>query len=167
MSRTRRILGAVPHAVRHGLPRLVRLRLDELAALLLAPVALPALALALRQWGLQRVQSRLLGRSGSRRQKQAASLGRAERLSWCVQVAAAYGPWPANCLQRSVLLCWYLHRRGLRGDLRIGVRRTDQDGLDFHAWVEHDGVVVNDRRDVKERYVVFDRAMTPDGASFS
>lgn len=91
----------------------------------------------------------------------------AERLSWCVQVAAAYGPWPANCLQRSVVLCWFMQRRGLPGDLRIGVRKDERGALDFHAWVEHDGKVVNDRRDVVVRYAVFEGAITPAGARFS
>lgn len=167
MSRTRRILGALPHALRHGPPRLARLTPGEALLLLQAPLALPLVALALRRWGLQRVQERLAVRRSGLAVPQGEAHARAERLSWCVQVAAAYGPWPANCLQRSVLLCWYLRRTGLQGDLRIGVRRTDHDELDFHAWVEHEGVVVNDRRDVRERYAVFDRPIAPSGARFT
>jgi hypothetical protein len=165
MSRARSIAAALPRALRSGTPRLARLRPDEMLLFALSPLALPLAALALGRFGLGRVQRSLARRRGAPAEGEA--LARVQRLSWCVQVAAAYGPWPANCLQRSVVLCWYLHRLGLAGDLRIGVRRTDADGLDFHAWVEHHGRVVNDRRDVRERYVVFDRPITPTGARFS
>lgn len=167
MSRARTIVAAAPRALRTGLPKLARLRPGELLLLLLAPLALPLAALALRQWGLIRLQERLQRRPARRQVQPDDAHAQAERLSWAVQVAAAYGPWPANCLQRSVVLCWYLHRRGLHGDLRIGVRRTDGDGLDFHAWVEHEGRVVNDRRDVRDRYVVFAGPIASRGVRFS
>lgn len=167
MSTRRRIAAALPHALRSAPRKIARLRPDELLLLLLSPLALPAAAYALRRWGLNRVQARLHRRTRPTVIEHAGALDRVERLSWCVQVAAAYGPWPANCLQRSVVLCWYLHRLGLSADLRIGVRRTGGDALDFHAWVEHEGRVVNDRRDVRERYAVFERPITPRGARFS
>lgn len=166
MSRTSRILGALPGATRRAGPRLRALSFAELRLLLQAPLVLPVVALALRRYGLSAVQERLLA-SAAPTTSAEPDRARAERISWCVQVAAAYGPWPANCLQRSVVLCWFLHRRGLHGDLRIGVRRTEDDRLDFHAWVEHDGVVINDRRDVRERYATFDRPIAPPHARFS
>ncbi len=98
---------------------------------------------------------------------EAAKQADAHRLAWCVQVAAAYGPWPANCLQRSVVLWWFLRRRDLESELRIGVRRDPETGaLDFHAWLEHDGVVLNDRGDVRERYATFEPAIVPRQATF-
>jgi hypothetical protein len=64
------------------------------------------------------------------------------------------------------VLRWFLLRHGLAGDLRIGVRRRPGEpsgsrSLDFHAWVELDGVVLNDLPDVRERFVTFDRAIVP------
>lgn len=129
--------------------------------LIQAPFALPALAWALRRQGLGRVQERLLG-PVSARGGLVTDLARAERLAWIVLVASAYGPWPANCLHRAVCLTWYLHRRGLVGELRIGVRQGDDRPLDFHAWVEHDGNVLGDRRDVTSRYAVFPGAISTD-----
>lgn len=168
-SRGSEILRALPGAARRAVPKLRQLTLAEMALLLQAPVALPAAAFALRRWGLATVQTWIARRTvrAAAPDTDEARLATAQRLSWCVQVAAAYGPWPANCLQRSVVLCWFLHRRGLHGDLRIGVRNTDQGALDFHAWVEYAGMVVNDRRDVAQRYAVFDRAITPVGARFT
>ena len=168
MSRARLILRALPGASRRAGRRLRRLTAAEFLLLLQAPLALPLMALRLRRHGLAAVQARYV-RPGAPHDlvRRPDDHERAERISWCVQVAAAYGPWPANCLQRSVVLCWFLRRQRLSGDLRIGVRRIDADRLDFHAWVEHDGVVINDRRDVRQRYATFDRAIVPSSAHFS
>lgn len=139
------------------------LRWDERPLLVIAPIALPLVALALKAWGLRRVRTRLEVPSRRRPPMDVATrLATAQRVAWCVQVSAAYGPWPANCLQRSVVLCWQLARRGLEGDMCFGVRRTpDGGGVDFHAWVELDGVVLNDTRDVRSRYSTF----TPAGST--
>lgn len=134
-----------------------------------APVALPLVALGLRRWGLGRVQS-VLGRRRSHGRggdDPAARLRSAKRLAWIVQAAAAYGPWPANCLQRSVVLWWYLRRRGIDGELRIGVRRDPETReLTFHAWIEHGGIVLNDDPEIRRRYVTFERAIAPRNGSF-
>jgi hypothetical protein len=134
-----------------------------------APLALPLTALALRRYGLRRVQAFLARRaSGTARTDSApAQVAEARRLAWIVNASALYGPWPANCLQRSVVLWWFLHRRGLAGDLRIGVRRNEETReLDFHAWIEHDGTVINDQSDVRERYATFAGAVAPAEAAF-
>ena len=159
----------VPGAARRAPQRLRSLSAAEFALLVQAPLALPLAALALRRYKLRRLQS-ILGRGPAPRRVEsppAARHAEAERLAWVVQVAAAYGPWPANCLQRSLVLWWFLRRRGLTGDLRIGVRRDPAtQRLDFHAWVEHEGVVVNDRRDIRSRYATFDQPIFPAAAAF-
>lgn len=164
-NRGRGVARALPRAALTAPRRLARLEPGEILLLLQAPFVLPALAWWLKRRGLAAVQQRLLhGDDGG--PAPAVDLARAERLAWVVQVAAAYGPWPANCLQRSVCLTWYLHRQGLASDLRIGVRQGDDRPLDFHAWVEHDGAVIGDRRDVRERYAVFPGSVAPAGATF-
>ena len=64
-------------------------------------------------------------------------------------------PYGASCLDRSVFLWFVMRQRGLVGQIRIGVT-SDGDRLDGHAWVEHDGVVVNDDPNVATRFAVFD-----------
>lgn len=162
----REILRHVPGALTRAGVRLRQLDRGELGLLLQAPVLLPLASLALKRWGLRRVQATLPG-TFRPYPDPATRQAAAERLAWCVQVAAAYAPWPANCLQRSVVLWWFLRRRGLEGDMRIGVRRDPASGaLDFHAWVEHGGVVINDRRDIRRLYATFDAAIAPDGVTF-
>lgn len=155
-------------AFRRAPSTLRRLSVGELLLLVQAPFALPACAYALHRHGLGRVQKFLARRRARPSGAALASrLVAARRLSWIVQTAAAYGPWPANCLQRSVVLWWYLQREGLNGDLRIGVRRdAETRELAFHAWIEYQGVVLNDEASVRQRYVTFDRAIAPRNGSF-
>jgi len=145
------------------------LELAEAALLAQALLVLPLAALALRRWGLAAVQQWLAQHPNPvslHDSEDPASRRRAERIAWTVQAAAAYGPWPANCLQRSVILWWFLRRRYLDGDLRIGVRRGESGALDFHCWVEYAGQVINDQRDMRSRYATFDQAIVPPGAAF-
>lgn len=157
------------HVARRAPTRFRELSAAEFLLLVQAPVALPLAALGLRRWGLKRVQAFLARRPSSREVAPDAAARQAEvdRLVWVVKVAAMYGPWRANCLQRSVVLWWFLRRRGHAGELRIGVRRDRETGaLDFHAWMERDGVVLNDDPEVRSRYAVFDRVIAPRDARF-
>lgn len=168
---SRRTRVHVRHVMRRAPARLRALSPLELVLLAQAPLLLPLTALALHWYGLFAVQ-RFVARLPGRRQvggEPAARRSEAERLAWIVQVSAAYGPWPANCLQRSLLLWSLLHRRGLEAELRIGVRRSGEGrrSLSFHAWIEHNGLVLNDRRDVPQRYATFDTQVVPNGAHFS
>lgn len=61
---------------------------------------------------------------------------------------------PDSCLSRSLLLLWLLRRRGIAGNLRIGVR-FDNGHLHSHAWVDIAGHPVNDTHDVAERFTPF------------
>jgi hypothetical protein len=168
MERVRRIAASAGPALARAPRRLGQLEGHELLLLLQAPFALVLADLGLRRWGFAGLHARLTGGAPRRRPPAAAEDRRAKarRVAWCVQVSAAYLPWVANCLRRSVVACWFLHRSGLEGDLRIGVRREPDGGLDFHAWVEYEGEVLNDRRDVTERYATFDGPVLPRGASF-
>lgn len=136
------------------------LRRGERRLLCEALVALPVVALALRMRGLRWVQARL-GLGERTPPPVVRDPDAARRIAWCVYAAAAHGPWPANCLQRSVVTMWFLQRRQIGAELRIGVRRGRDGRLDFHAWVEHDGHVINDQPDVRRRYATFDRAIAP------
>ena len=59
---------------------------------------------------------------------------------------------PATCLHRSLTLWWLLRFQGLETQIRTGVRRKDPEGWDLHAWVEHNGIIINDDPDVIATY---------------
>jgi hypothetical protein len=137
-------------------------------------VLFPLFAVAVRRVGLRCVQQRL-ARTPRRRGPRgdaATALDTARRVSWVTEVAAERGPWPANCLQRSLVLWWLLRLRGIDSELRIGVRRSPgaRSGgtatLEFHAWIEHRGVVLNEVPDIRRRFATFDRAIAPSDARF-
>ena len=47
-------------------------------------------------------------------------------------------PWRHTCLRRALVLHYLLHRAGRPTELRIGVRRDDQNALAAHAWLVRD-----------------------------
>ena len=71
-----------------------------------------------------------------------------------VKIAARYCQPFSNCLKQSLVLWQLLHRQGIESELRIGVRR-DRGEFEAHAWVEYQGIALNEVRDVREDFVTF------------
>lgn len=135
----------------------------ERRLLLEAFCLLPLMAVALRLLGFRRLYA-ALGRQdappsppGTHRD----ATIRIYRTSYLVWVAARHGPVPVTCLPRSLVLWWLLRRRGIETDLRIGVRRGKDHGFEAHAWVEYQGIPVNDKRDVQQEFTPFNEPITP------
>ena len=122
--------------------------------LLTAWAWLPLFWLGLRILGLQHFQAWLLKTSA--RPARDLTLSDIQLLGEAVNIAARHTPFPATCLTRSLLLGWLLRRRGVQSDLRIGVRLI-QGALDAHAWVECDGLPVNDRPDMINQFLPFEQ----------
>lgn len=57
------------------------------------------------------------------------------------------------CLVRSLALRWWMRSAGLDARIRIGAR-PGEDGVAAHAWVELDGVPVDDHADHIARFRV-------------
>ncbi len=80
------------------------------------------------------------------------------KITRMVELAAKYcKPW-ANCLKRSLVLWSLLRHQGIESELRIGVKR-EAGKFEAHAWVEWEGIVLNDTQDVRERFAMFERAI--------
>jgi len=121
-------------------------------ALLAAAFWMPLFWLGLRVFGLPRFQARLQGCKANA--GKAMSLPDIQALGELVNIAARHTLGPRTCLTRSLLLGWLLRRRGVTSNLRIGVRLT-HGVLDAHAWVECDGIPVNDQPDVGTQFASF------------
>lgn len=120
--------------------------------LLVAAACMPVFWLGLRMLGLPGFQAWL---QRSRTAMNAAmTLHDMQALGELVNIAARHTLGPRTCLTRSLLLGWLLRRLGVESQLRIGVRLT-QGVLDAHAWVEYEGVPVNDRPDVSVHFTSF------------
>ena len=83
----------------------------------------------------------------------------ARQTAYALAVAVKYGPWRPKCLLRSLALARLLARRGIPFELRIGVpagqdaaQGADPADFEAHAWVEHNGIVLNDRHDISDEY---------------
>jgi hypothetical protein len=124
----------------------------EQRTLLVAATCLPLFWVCLRLGGLARMQA-LLQRPPVRRSDQA-PLQEVQALGRLVNLAARRSFGPVTCLTRSLLLIWLLRRRGVQGLLCIGVRLGEGD-LVAHAWVEFEGMPINDEADIGSRFLPF------------
>ena len=86
----------------------------------------------------------------------------AKQTAFAVDVSGKYSFWKPNCLTRSLALGWFLSRREIPFEIRIGVpggmlTTVSDDGPAFmaHAWVEFSGVVLNDKEDVASEFSPF------------
>jgi hypothetical protein len=129
----------------------------ERAAFLEAWAWVLASKLALGAFGLSRVLA------WHRAPAVAGAAGAPRAVRW-IGVASRYCPGGAGCLVRSLALLGLLRRRGLGAQLRVGVGAT-APRLEAHAWVELDGVPVNDAADVAARYPPFTGSLL--GARFA
>lgn len=130
---------------------------EEKVLLAKALVLLPAARLGLRTLGLRRMQTVFaLGRRNPARHASSGQTptGRARRSARLVAAAAHFTG--GTCLERSLVLACILERQGIPADLRIGVRSGDR-GFEAHSWIEAGGEVLNEGRDVGQRYAAFDR----------
>ena len=63
------------------------------------------------------------------------------RTAHLVDATAAFYPLNPTCLKKSLILLRILGRRGVRAELRLGVRKA-QEQFSAHAWVVCDGRIV-------------------------
>lgn len=137
-------------------PSVRRLRSLEPSQRRVLVTAVPLLVLtrlSLRLLGFTRTVHALAARSS--RPPVAAGPDDAQPLAEAVGIVAGRSLIGARCLGRSLVLWFLLRRRGIDADLVIGAAAPAGGLLDAHAWVEVDGIPVNDTADVRSRYGSF------------
>jgi hypothetical protein len=117
--------------------------------MVLAVVLLPLFAVLLRCISLARVVSRMQGRGTSRPGAVADAVAAGRAVNFVAFRLRA------TCLTRSVALQWILSQRGIATGLRVGVR-NEGHRLHAHAWVECEGVPVNDTVDGLQGFALVD-----------
>lgn len=112
-----------------------------------AAAALAATSIGLRIAGYahwNRVLKRLVPETSSRLGLSAADLvTMARAIARLEESAARHLMIRASCLEKSLVLCWLLQRRGIEAKMRIGGRK-ENGTFEAHAWVELYGQVLND-----------------------
>lgn len=135
--------------------------LAEWFCLVQALIAIPVVTVQLKLTGLKRTQRRLA--EFSRMRAALPSRGTPDTWVRSVDRAAAYGLLRPNCLQRSLVLWLLMRRRGFEPDLRIGVAPpSSEEGVRFHAWLELDGSVINDRPTIAREFLPFGEPVMPE-----
>ncbi len=77
-------------------------------------------------------------------------------MRWAETIDRVSGrPFGGTCLDRSVFLWFVMRMHCLDGDVRIGIT-LDGSKIEGHAWVEIDGLVINDSPDIADSFAVFD-----------
>jgi hypothetical protein len=61
-------------------------------------------------------------------------------------------------LDQSLALWWLLGRQGIPSVVRIGTRKISEK-FEAHAWVECEGVALNEPEDLHHHYTAFDAAL--------
>ncbi|MEM9543678.1 MAG: lasso peptide biosynthesis B2 protein [Cyanobacteria bacterium P01_E01_bin.42] len=120
--------------------------------LLFVAIALPLSGLKTTQKLLSQLPQQSLTLTEAERSQ------RVEETAAMVKIAARYCRFCTNCLKKSLVLWQLLRWQSIESELRIGVRR-DRDRFEAHAWVEYQGIALNESRDVRQDFATFDRAI--------
>jgi hypothetical protein len=146
----------------HNLTKFRQLPVPERKLLISAVFLLPITHFLLNSLGylnLHRMIERLipLGRGReSRSEEESVRVGK--NVARIVSMAATHGFYRASCLPKSMVVLGLIRRQGLQGDVRFGVRMK-QGLLEAHAWVEWQGIVINDQPDVSMRYTPLENSL--------
>ena len=121
---------------------------------------LPLVSLSLRLRGFQPTRS-TLQRTLARRTPQVDSDSLNMKMvlaAHMVNAADRHGLVHPSCLAKSLTLWWLLGRQGITSRLRIGIRKQN-DQLEAHAWVEREGVALNEPEERHHHYAAFEAAL--------
>jgi len=139
-------------------------------AFLRAAVLLPLISVSLRLRGFRATQSslqkRLPGAASRLTNQSSGPHPHEERTALTARMvkAAAHRTWGRpQCLEQSLALWWLLGRQGIPSSVRIGTRKTGAK-FEAHAWVECDGVALNEPEEPHEHYAAFAEAFPMLGA---
>jgi len=76
-----------------------------------------------------------------------------------VRIAAEHNLYRARCLEKSLVLRWILCRHGVDARIILGARKEDKE-MQAHAWVEVDGVSLDDANDIHRPFSPFEKTAT-------
>ena len=131
-----------------------KLSSEERQLLIQALVALPLVIVGLRLFGLRRTQTALGKIPSSVREQPPPDRILAHAQATARLVDAVGYRLRATCLRRSVTLWWLLHRRGIDSKINLGAHKATGQ-FKGHAWVELNGIVLNDHPCIAHKFTPF------------
>jgi len=124
-----------------------------------AAALLPLVSLSLRLRGFRKTQAFLQKfLSLPRHSTDSSASSRADLTVRMVRAAVRYSPGHPTCLDESMTLWWLLERQGIGAELKVGVRK-DGEKFEAHAWVERDGLALNEPESKHKHFAAFDAAL--------
>jgi hypothetical protein len=120
---------------------------------------LPRITLSLRLRGYARTEASLHSRVKSRLETIVTEEDLAPRIaktSRMVHAASQFGTIRATCLAQSLTLWFLLQQQNISSAIKIGVRKKD-GCMEAHAWVERNGVTLNEPDELHQHYAPFER----------
>jgi hypothetical protein len=147
------------------LHRFSRLDHRSRALFLRGVVLIPLVSISLRLRGFRATQGKLRHRlratvnSASSKYAPLPASDDVARTVRMMQAAVRHSLGSPNCLEVSLVLWYLLNRRGIPSAIRIGTRKIE-GRLEAHAWVERDGVALNEFDQAHLHYAPFDAAFS-------
>ncbi len=123
-----------------------------------AVTLLPLITLSLRLRGFKKTSQALqkkLPPAGPQEMTKEKRAEKVEKACRMVKAGARYGIVHPTCLVESLALWYLLQRQRLSVQVRIGVRKISEK-VEAHAWVEFDGVALNQTEGAHQHYAAFD-----------
>ncbi len=137
------------------LKQLQALSFSDWKILLVSAFFLPAVALSLRMYGLNRTQTLLAKYAPLKHlvpKLDPIDLQQANRIAKLVNICARHGLYRANCLKQVLVLHFFLNKKGIPSILHIGIRKNQEQLLDAHAWLECADTPLIDSQDSLQRF---------------
>lgn len=123
--------------------------LSDWKILLSASFLLPTVALSLKLNGLRQTQSFIARHTPTPAPTSELSPQRiqeAKRIAWLVTISAKHGIYKTNCLKQVLVLWYFLNKKGITSTLHIGIRKSQEQLLDAHAWLACAGTPLIDSK---------------------
>ncbi|MGA8429224.1 MAG: lasso peptide biosynthesis B2 protein [Candidatus Sulfotelmatobacter sp.] len=77
-----------------------------------------------------------------------------DKIPMAVNYACVWYPKQALCLQRSFVTTYLLRKYGIAAQMVLGAQKLP---FKAHAWVEVEGLAINERSDVQATYAIWDK----------
>lgn len=135
--------------------QLKSLSFSDWRILLSSSFFLPAVALSLRLYGLNRTQT-FLNWYGPLKfpgpEPGLMELQEAIRIARLVNICARHGLYRTNCLKQVLVLHLFLNKKGIPSTFHIGVSKNQEQALDAHAWLECANTPLIDSNDSLQKF---------------
>jgi hypothetical protein len=113
-------------------------------------IMIPLVALTVRLAGIKRTARWLTNNTNIVSSPEVNNITNAMRLFQIQRKAVASSLWRGNCLSRSLVLHWLLHRNGVHSEFCLGV--CTQPSFKAHAWITFQGRPLNASRQALSNY---------------